>query len=351
MARLALRYVPLHARFVVLGFAVGLCLAAPACDSPAPSVPPRSEESVATPSPTADATPASAEADRKPSLPTSPPAASGGAAGGEVALATSTPAVVATPSAAPADESAAVVTWSCLCYRDKGDGEPRDVTACRPSVVACDLLQTRASRGTRSIIRKSVPKTKTCRVVGAAAHPGDTLGRRESWQPSARPGSFFLTGACLLDDAPARTPLTRDNVTSQESLGPVKLGMTDKEVERALGPATSKGELFDEAATGETVQSWSYPEHGLTVEMSGTPKHGQSVRGLTIRSPSPYKTGVGVGVGDSLETARALYKGLEAPSYQQQSEEQWIVGSIYGGVFFHAKDGVIQWIFIGAGAE
>jgi len=50
-----------------------------------------------------------------------------------------------------------------------------------------------------------------------------------------------------------------------EPLGPLKLGMQDGPVVKALGPPKSKSKPIVEAATGLTISEWKWP--GLTLWM------------------------------------------------------------------------------------
>lgn len=131
-----------------------------------------------------------------------------------------------------------------------------------------------------------------------------------------------------------------------ESFGPLKLGMKDGPVLKALGPPKSKGKPVLEAATGLTVSEWKWP--GLTLTM-GREKAGSpwQIERLLAYAPCKFKTARGVGIGDTLERVRVAYTlgGEDGPT------EQVMLGDAYGGLLFNLKKGKVVEIFIGAAAE
>ena len=259
------------------------------------------------------------------------------------------------PTPDAADPKAAAATdkpnsgWACTCLKEKVDGEAQDETACRPKMLDCGKLQRRVGFGSKTMVRGSVGEGKGCRYIGESEHPGDLLGGQEGWAPSAKAGSFVLRGKCVLPDDPTSTAKLAYEV------GPLKQGMKAAEVEKALGAPDKKGEIFEEGATGDWVQDWTWTGKGVVVGMAAAKKDGpQAVSTITVSPPNDFKTPLGIGVGDEYAKAVATYARHEASKDEGGGAggDQFIAGSIYGGVFFtKGKDGKVESIFVGAGAE
>lgn len=244
--------------------------------------------------------------------------------------------------------------WSCLCFREKGNEGPEDVTACRRTPKACGALQRRVAGGSPTILRNSTPEGKGCRVVGEATHPGDVLGEKAGWKPSAREGAFSYLGKCLLKDDVSTTS------ELEYALGPLSLGMSTDAVVKALGEPDSRGQVILEEATGEYVQDWDYEDEGLELSMYSGSKDGEQVLGAIFAiAPCTLKTPRGVGLGSAFSEVGSAYARFSAPKWEH-GEDSFVAGSIYGGVIFNegkaegtdADDPtVVTSIFIGAAAE
>ena len=237
------------------------------------------------------------------------------------------------------------VTWSCLCYYHKIDGGREPITACRPTPQECEKLESRTNRGSRTIVKGSL--TRACREIGKSTHPADLLRERDSWKASSKPGSYILAGFCPLIMLPG-DPMKAESFAT--AIGPLELGMPGEAVSAALGPPESKGKAAVEPATGDTLQTWSYENQGLTLTMA---VGGDSVilSDVLVKAPSTLKTREGIGIGSSFKEARTIYSGALAPKDEQFDRNVMIVGSIYGGLFVTKKKGVVSELFLGAGAE
>lgn len=139
-------------------------------------------------------------------------------------------------------------------------------------------------------------------------------------------------------------------------LGEASLGwwngkQTAQEIVAKLGEPDKKGARMTEEASGDIVEYWTWSAKGVTLGMTA-PNMTDPVnasRDITVRAPFAEKTERGIGIGSTEAEVQKAYAGLLDPN--SKPGEQWIAGSIYGGVFFTITDGVVSDIFIGAGAE
>jgi hypothetical protein len=144
---------------------------------------------------------------------------------------------------------------------------------------------------------------------------------------------------------------------TSERLGGIGVGDAAELAVDTFGEPASKSEPMEMGATGETVSSWSWPKHGLTIVMvldaeaqSGT------VSSMTVTAPSTITTSRGVGIGTPRADVDRIYApffgvGREPDEPDTTSPESLIIGSVYGGTFFTFAAGKVTEIFVGAGAE
>ena len=97
---------------------------------------------------------------------------------------------------------------------------------------------------------------------------------------------------CLLPvwSAEAQIPKgaeTAEFNTSDESIGGLRLGLPEKEVNRAISCVPKKAREILEGATGVYVLMWNYPECGIVLKMSSERKGGsKTVESITIKGPA-----------------------------------------------------------------
>ncbi len=258
-----------------------------------------------------------------------------------------TPATPAVP-AAPAEPA---VSWWCVCYArtTATGGEP--VTACRASEAACHSLAAAVAAGRKGMVPRSL--THRCQVA-SGAHPGDVYGGRDAWQPSKKAGGWLSVGACQLPGEGERVQAGNDtNTLPDDRLGELSEGMAAADVLAKLGEPGKRGRISEEEATGLFLQTWDYPDQGLTVMMGAPARRGpQTIHSLQIVAPSTLTTRLGVGIGSPRKDVLARYGKFRDPDDPSgDAEEVFIAGSVYGGIFFTMKADKVVEIFMGAGAE
>ncbi len=137
----------------------------------------------------------------------------------------------------------------------------------------------------------------------------------------------------------------------EETLGSLKLSLPAEKVQTALGKPAKVGKEEEWGATGDFVETWSYPALGLSLQMASEKKGGKkSVLMLTATSPSKLATKRGIKIGDSEAAVRKAYGTFEDKESTVKGNT-FVAGTVYGGVVFEFKSGAVSSIFIGAGAE
>lgn len=139
-----------------------------------------------------------------------------------------------------------------------------------------------------------------------------------------------------------------------ESLGGMRLGITEAAVRERVEGRIFVGEETFEGATGLTVQDWLVPEQGVEFQMA---KPGDdepfTVKAIKISRDSSWKTLRGIGIGDSrAEVIDRYSEHINEEEASHAGGNDLVIGSIYGGIVvtFDDSENVSQ-IFLGAAAE
>lgn len=134
-----------------------------------------------------------------------------------------------------------------------------------------------------------------------------------------------------------------------QQVGPLRLGLPEKQFSSKLGKPASESKPRLEAASGLTIKERSYPKWGLKLVLSHEQaKDPWKVERFTVTAPCPWKTPQGLGIGSSDEEVRKTYAELLD---SEQPSSDLVVGSIYDGVIFSVEDHKVKSIFVGAAAE
>ena len=139
-------------------------------------------------------------------------------------------------------------------------------------------------------------------------------------------------------------------VLTGEGIGPLTQGMKPDEVVAAIGEPEKKAEVYFEEATGEHIQTWDYPTKGVSLDMWSESKKGPWAVSRLSAGPTctlPLRWGLKIG------SMRAEVEKVYGPHFDEHftNDEQFVAGSIYDGVIYGFKDGKVDNVFIGAGAE
>jgi hypothetical protein len=140
--------------------------------------------------------------------------------------------------------------------------------------------------------------------------------------------------------------------TSAERIGELRLDQPEKDLSGKISCKPKKGKEILEGATGEYVQTWKYPDCGISLKMSSTRKGGAKVvRSITIITPSDLSTSGGIHIGSTESEVLKAYGRYRDKDGGTQKGVRFVAGSIFDGMIFDFKDGKVVGIFIGAAAE
>ena len=140
------------------------------------------------------------------------------------------------------------------------------------------------------------------------------------------------------------------------SLGKISLGQTTAKVTRHLGPPKEKGETREEMATGEFVQTWSYPDQGLEIDFSRSDeKEAFTVYRVTAVEPCDFRGYMGINIGAFAVEVEALARQLEKEPGVEVSRSEGGYGFLwtesYQMLSVEVTDGKVSQLYIGPGSE
>ncbi|MDF1825000.1 MAG: hypothetical protein P1U68_10180 [Verrucomicrobiales bacterium] len=154
--------------------------------------------------------------------------------------------------------------------------------------------------------------------------------------------------------------VTGPHIMKDGSIGGIKLDAGSEEIlrlarENEFG-VLEKGDDEIWEAFGQAVQTWSFPQAGISFDMIsdeiGGPK---SVFSITATAPCELTTGMGIQTGDSKTEVIDAYRAYESTNESADGYfgdgDVHLVGSIYGGMIFTFENGQLSEIFLGAAAE
>jgi len=143
------------------------------------------------------------------------------------------------------------------------------------------------------------------------------------------------------------TPVKEDSIGK----GKFYLGLSGQELQKSIDcgtPKYGKDELW--GVDDLYHQNWDYADCGISFDMTSSEKNASKVvESITVVSPSKLTTERGIGVGSSEKEVMAAYK--ERWNKGESRDDLFVVDSIFGGILFRLKDGKVEDVFVGAGAE
>ena len=136
-----------------------------------------------------------------------------------------------------------------------------------------------------------------------------------------------------------------------EPIGKLRLGLSEREVKKAIPCARKRGPEQLWGADGAYHQEWVYADCGFTLgmvsEKKGAPK---AIESITVVSPSDLSTKSGIRIGSTEQEVMKVYASHWNKEDSTPSKS-FVVGSLYGGLMFDFETGKVSRIFLGAAAE
>jgi hypothetical protein len=147
----------------------------------------------------------------------------------------------------------------------------------------------------------------------------------------------------------------RDVIRPGDGAGPVVLGMSEEEMERAMGkpaqpPAGIKGSRYE----------WAYPDKGMAVPFTkAEPRkagvilagHAFGVQPVVSEGEFPWRTEEGLGMGSTADEVQRAYGPPEADE-QPHAQPHWrLLSYTSRGIQFGLSDGRVVWIVVRAGVR
>ncbi|AMC35843.1 hypothetical protein [Janthinobacterium sp. B9-8] len=136
----------------------------------------------------------------------------------------------------------------------------------------------------------------------------------------------------------------------EEKIGNLLIDLPEKEVRKAISCKEKRGPDQLWGADGAYHQEWAYADCGITLDMVSDKKQGaKKIASITLFAPSTLNTQRGIRIGSSTQEVMKAYKPYW--NKEESDSNQFVAGSIYGGLIFTHKKKKVNGIFLGATAE
>jgi hypothetical protein len=176
-------------------------------------------------------------------------------------------------------------------------------------------------------------------------------GLKETPMTRLFPMALLTAWSLCSMSAQAAEPEEDFHLMNSESIGALKISMPATQVRKLIADQPSLGKTQEWAADGLFHQTWTYGALGLEIGMeSDSRKSAQVIDRISVKAPSPLQTKRGIHVGSTEADVLKAYKA-DLSKDDSKPGEQVVAGSIYGGLIFGIKNGVVTDVFLGAAAE
>jgi hypothetical protein len=139
-----------------------------------------------------------------------------------------------------------------------------------------------------------------------------------------------------LPDAAVAAPDAEPDPTSildTETIGGLKVGTDEKAIIAVLGAPKHKDKAEQEGATMDYVSDWTWPTASINM-VSDTGKPPWKARLISISKTSTLETTQHIHLGSTRADVEKAYKRSDE---DDGKPDQFLVGSIYGGLLFEFK--------------
>jgi hypothetical protein len=112
-----------------------------------------------------------------------------------------------------------------------------------------------------------------------------------------------------------------------ERIGPVRIGMSDRQLRPAAGAPTHEGApSFAGAATSDWQKAWRYGHATVTLAGARETARTWRVRSITVERGSTWRTRRGIGIGSTRAQVERAYRGLVKKA--APSEHELVIGGM-----------------------
>lgn len=138
---------------------------------------------------------------------------------------------------------------------------------------------------------------------------------------------------------------------AEERIGTLSIGLSETDLKKSINCPLKRGKDILWGADGAYHQTWKCADCGLEIGMVSE-KRGATkmIESLTITAPSTLTTKRGIRIGSTEQEVRKAYR-REWNKEDSTNNGNFVAGSIYGGIIFQFRDGMVCQIFLGAAAE
>jgi hypothetical protein len=133
------------------------------------------------------------------------------------------------------------------------------------------------------------------------------------------------------------------SILDTETIGGLKMGADEKAILAALGAPKHKDKSVQEGATMEFVSDWTWPTASINM-VSDTGKPPWKARLISISKTSTLETSQHIHLGSTRADVEKAYKRSDE---DDGKPDQFLVGSIYGGLLFEFKKDRVVTISMG----
>jgi hypothetical protein len=147
-------------------------------------------------------------------------------------------------------------------------------------------------------------------------------------------------------DAAVAVPDAEPDPTSildTEAIGGLKMGADEKAIIAVLGAPKHKDKAEQEGATMDYVSEWSWPTASINM-VSDTGKPPWTARLISISKTSTLETTQHIHLGSTRADVEKAYKRSDE---DDGKPDQFLVGSVYGGLLFELKKDRVVTISMG----
>jgi len=157
--------------------------------------------------------------------------------------------------------------------------------------------------------------------------------------------------AILAFAAPAAADKHHFEFMKKETVGPLRLEMTEAQVSQAVPGKPARGREQKWEADGLFHQKWTWGTQGLELGMASEKKGGaKTLESIKCTARCTLKTGRGIGIGSTLAEVQKAY-AAEFNKEDSKLPGNFVAGSIYGGLILNFRGGKVSAMFLGAAAE